>query len=95
MATRRALSRGVQIFAGGCLGLHQYDTWIGDRVFNRNFRAVWAGEEKGVGEKAMFFLSFLLHGNGRKIAWDTLETYQLGGEKREDWSQFENMRFLC
>ncbi|GAB5372082.1 hypothetical protein AAMO2058_001635000 [Amorphochlora amoebiformis] len=42
MATRRALSRGVQIFAGGCLGLHQYDTWIGDRVFNRNFRAVWA-----------------------------------------------------
>jgi len=35
---RRALGG----FAVGGLGLHQYDTWLGDRVVNRNLRAVWA-----------------------------------------------------
>eukprot|EP00466_Bigelowiella_natans_P012016 jgi/Bigna1/85922/estExt_fgenesh1_pg.C_70026 len=35
---RRPL-RGGGLFV---LGVHQYDTWFGDRVFNRNLKAIWA-----------------------------------------------------
>mmetsp|Transcript_17098 Transcript_17098/g.33356 ORF Transcript_17098/g.33356 Transcript_17098/m.33356 type:complete len:548 (-) Transcript_17098:186-1829(-) len=38
----RWLRRPLAAAALGGVTLHQYDTWVGDRVVNRNLRAVWA-----------------------------------------------------